>query len=204
MNGQLLTWVLLAEVLIVSLVILGLLIFLAGRKKKAAHKAIQTLTKKIKKNVTEHKEKVGKAGVLSSFSEKLRDELFEEVQQKESEMYQHVVKIFLKKEVDDLKKLDTYMDEISVPYWKALKEVVERSQLKAEDGADLTTIKAELELSLHEKERLSEQLASALKTLDEVSNEYANMFDGKKEQEELRISKDRMMDHFHQTLQERN
>ena len=204
MNGQLLTWVLLAEVLIASLVILGLLIFLASRKKKTAHKAIQTLTKKIKKNVAERKDKVDKDGVLSSFSDKLRDELFEEVQQKESKMYQHVVRIFLKKEAGDLKKLDTYMDEISEPYWKALKEVVGQSQLKAEDGADLITIKAELELSRNEKERLSEQLASALKTLDEVSNEYANMFDGKKEQEELRISKDRMMDYFHQTLQERS
>jgi len=187
MNGQLLTWIL-----------------LAGRKKKNAHKAIQTLTKKIKKNVTERKEKVDKGGALSSIGDNLIDELFEEVQQKESKLYQHVVRIFLKKEADDLTKLDTYMDELSTPYWKALKDVAERSQLKAEGGEDLTTIKTELELILNEKERLSEQLAVALRTLDEVSNEYANMFDGKKEQEELRISKDRMMDYFYQALQERN
>jgi hypothetical protein len=201
MNADLLTWVLLAEVLFAVFGILGLVFFISKGKKKTTDKAIQVLVKRIKTNAVTRKEKVNEDEIFSSFDSKLIDELFDEVREKESKMYQHIVKIFLKKEPDDIKTLDVHMDEISAPYWKALKEVVERSQLKAEDGADLTAIRAELELSLNEKDRLSEQLSTALKTLDEVSNEYVNMFEGKKEREELNKSKSRVMDCFHQALQ---
>lgn len=201
MNADLLTWVLLAEVLFAVFGILGLVFFISKGKKKTTDKAIQVLVKRIKTNAVTRKEKVNEDEIFSSFDSKLIDELFDEVREKESKMYQHIVKIFLKKEPDDIKTLDVHMDEISAPYWKALKEVVERSQLKAEDGADLTAIRAELELSLNEKDRLSEQLSTALKTLDEVSNEYVNMFEGKKEREELNKSKARVMDCFHQALQ---
>ncbi|MEH6502482.1 MAG: hypothetical protein V7682_01135 [Cycloclasticus sp.] len=201
MSGDLLTWVLLAEVLFAVLIILGLILFVASRQKKTTHKAIQTLIKKIKKNAVNRKEKVNEDDVFSSLDGNLIDELFEEVREKESKMYQHIVKIFLKKEADDLKSLDSYMDEISAPYWKALKEVVEQSRVNVQDGADSSPVSMEMTLVVNENERLSEQLSAALKTLDEVSNEYANMFDGKKEREELNSSRARVLDHFHQVLQ---
>ncbi|MDX2427044.1 MAG: hypothetical protein QNK15_12410 [Cycloclasticus sp.] len=204
MNADLLTWVLLAEVLLVAVGILCLLIFVASRQKKTTHKAIQTLTKKIKKNISARKEKVDEDGSFSSFNDKLIDELFDEVQQKESKMYQHIARIFLKKEADDLKSLDVYMNEISEPYLKALKEVIDQSQIKTQGGTDLSMLNSELALVVNENERLSEQLTLALKTLDEVSNEYANMFDGKKEREELNSSRARVLDHFYQVLQKGN
>ena len=203
MIGEFLTWALLAEVLFVASVILYLVFFVGGRRKKTDHKAIQTLTKKIKTNVAARKEKVGEDGAFSSFNDKLLDELFVEVQQKESKMYQQIVRIFLKRDAEDLKTIDVHLDGMSAPFWKALKEVIEQSQIKMGD-ADLSSLNSELAIALNEKERLSEQLVVALRTLDDVSNEYANMFEGKKEQEELRSSKDRVMDHFYQALQEGN
>ncbi len=204
MNGNLLTWVLLAEVLIAALVFLGLILFITSRKKKTAHKAVQVLIKKIKANASARKEKVSEDKIFSSFDSNMVDELFDEVREKESKMYQHIVRIFLKKEASDLNSLDTYMDEISAPYWRALKEVVEQSQVNVQGGDELSTVNAERALVVNENERLSEQLALALKTLDEVSNEYANMFDGKKEREELNSSRARVLDHFYQVLQKGN
>jgi hypothetical protein len=201
MNADLLMWVVLLEVLFAVLAILGLVFFIYKGKKKTMDKAIQVLVKKIKTNAVTRKEKVNEDEIFSSFDSKLIDELFDEVREKESKLYQHIVRIFLKKEASDLKSLDTYMDEISEPYLKALKEVVEQSQMNVQGGTELSAVDADLALAVNENERLSEQLSSALKTLDEVSNEYANMFDGKKEREELNKSKTRVMDYFHQALQ---
>ncbi|MBQ0724121.1 MAG: hypothetical protein KBT50_00800 [Cycloclasticus sp.] len=196
MSDDMLIWLLVVEVVLLVAAGLFVVYYLGGRQKKEAHNAIKSLTKKIKKNSEERKGTVADDVAFSAMDEEQKKELLVEIQQTESKLYQHVAKLFLQKDVSDLALLDAHVNEISVPYLKAIKSAAVHSEAQNSNALEVSELNSQLSTVLDEKERLSQQLGAALKTLDEVSNEYANMFDGSKDKDELIKSKARMLGYY--------
>lgn len=194
-------WLLVVEVTLLVIVGLVVVYFLGGRQKKEAHNAIDTLTKKIKKNSEERKEKVAGEAIFSAMDEGQKNDFLVEVEQTESKLYQHVAKIFLQKDVSDLASLDAHVNEISVPYLKAIKGAIVHSEAQTNNTQEVSELSKQLLEANNEKEKLSQQLDDTLKTLDEVSNEYANMFDGNKDKDELIKSKARMLAYYQRAVE---
>ena len=202
MSDDMLIWLLVVEVVLLVAAGLFVVYYLGGRQKKEAHNAIKSLTKKIKKNSEERKDTVADDVVFSTMDEEQKNELLVEIQQTESKLYQHVAKLFLQKDVSDLALLDAHVNEISVPYLKAIKSASGHSEAQNNNSLEVSELNSQLSTVIGEKERLSQQLGAALKTLEEVSNEYANMFDGSKEKEELIKSKARMLAYYQRGVME--
>tara|TARA_R110002096_G_scaffold246654_12_gene438999 strand:+ start:12520 stop:12885 length:366 start_codon:yes stop_codon:yes gene_type:complete len=96
--------------------------------------------------------------------------------------------------------LDAHVNEISVLYLKAIKSAAVHSEAQSSNALEVSELNSQLSIVLDEKERLSQQLSAALKTLDEVSNEYANMFDGSKDKDELIKSKAWMLTYYERSV----
>lgn len=183
-------------------IVLVLIVFIIknDRKKSRDRRIVSKVISSIKNNKPARKDGLKDVLKLSDMDQGELDGLLDEIHESESRLYQHVVKIFLQKEVEHLKALDQHVSSLSDPYWKILKQLCNTKAGASIDKEEIEQLKAGLQVSLQEKERLSYQLGVALKTLDEVSGEYSKMFDGGAGLDELNESKERMIEFFEQAL----
>ena len=198
MSDQNLWVAIIAEAIIVILVLSYL--FRNERKRTDDRSEVNKVIKRIKKDKDSRQEELKEVLHIPSMDQLELDDLLNEIHYNESKLYQHVVKIFLKKEVTHLKALDKHVKSLSDPYWKILKKRSEETIESPGNEEELKQLQTGLQVALDEKDRLSEHLAMALKTLDEVSAEYTNMFDKDADLTELNESKKRMMAYFEQAV----
>ena len=201
MNSDMLTWLLAAEILILALVFVGFFYFMSEKGKTKEREAVSVLLKKLKKKKNNRKDDNIEMAELPAFDEESLELLLDEIHKKETNLYQHVVKIFLQKEAAHLKSLDKHVNSLSEPYWDAIKNLATNEVGAIEkDGESSAKLQAALNIAVAEKERLSEQLSSALETLDDVSTEYTRMFSSSRDVDDLMESKEIMLELYGHAL----
>jgi len=203
MKADMLTWLLVAEIFLLALVFVGVFYFMGGKGKTKEREAVSVLLKKLKKKNNNRKENGPDIEELPAFDEESLELLLDEVHKKETNLYQHVVKIFLQKEAAHLKSLDKHVNSLSEPYWGAIKSLAtnEAGTVTVENGNKPSAeLQAALNIAVAEKERMAEQLSSALETLDDVSTEYTRMFSSSRDVDDLMESKDIMLELYGKAL----
>ncbi len=115
--------------------------------------------------------------------------LLAEIKANERNLYQQIIRIFLKRDVALLGRIDKHIDKFSEPYCKIL------SHASGGGGKE-----KELEDSLNKltesNDRLAEQLTIAMNTMDEISDEYTRVFSGTQTELELENSSKKMFSIF--------
>lgn len=202
MSTDIIVWYLLG---VVALLVVGggyAVFILGGNKKKEDQLAVQKLAKRIKENATQRQAMFYEDEVFSLLEESLLKALVEDIKETESKVYQGIFGLFLQKRSEILQTIDQHVIGMATPYRNALREAVSNGVAGSSDEEKVFALKADLEVEVSEKERLSEQLGVTIRTLDDVSNEYALLFDGSAEQQELMASKERVISMFDRLLKE--
>ena len=202
MSTDIIVWYLLG---VVALLVVGgvyAVFILGGNKKKEDQLAVQKLAKRIKENATQRQAMFYEDEVFSLLEGSLLKALVEDIKETESKVYQGIFGLFLQKRSEILQTIDQHVIGMATPYRNALREAVSNGVAGSSDEEKVVALKADLEVEVSEKERLSEQLGVTIRTLDDVSNEYALLFDGSAEQQELMASKERVISMFDRLLKE--
>jgi len=118
------------------------------------------------------------------------DNLLAEVKKNERNLYQQIIRIFLKRDVDLLGKIDQHIDKFSEPYCKIL------SHASGGGGEKEKELEEKLNKLAEENTRLAEQLTIAMNTMDEISDEYTRVFSGTQTELELSNSSKKMFSIF--------
>ncbi|MBV1951891.1 MAG: hypothetical protein KUG64_06830 [Cycloclasticus sp.] len=202
MSTDIIVWYLLG---VVALLVIGgayAVFILGGNKKKEDQLAIQKMAKRIKENASQRQTMFYEDEVFSLLEDSILKTLIEDIKETESKVYQGIFGIFLQKRNEVLQTIDQHVMGMGAPYRNALRGVVNDGVPGASNEEEVTALKADLEVEVGEKERLSEQLGVTIRTLDDVSNEYALLFDGNADQQELMASKERVISMFERLLRE--
>jgi len=144
---------------------------------------------------------------LANLSEDARRQSVLAVAVKENELYRHVIRAFLDRDASKLAQLDVYVQGVSEPYLQLIADLIEHLQAQArlpeeavrEWEGRLAAAEAAGTEARSKAERINRQLALALNILDEVSSEYAKMFNETTSAEELQNSRSRMLAAFGRT-----
>jgi hypothetical protein len=177
------------------LVLLGLWIW--SRKKKSsdfqvAHELIDELDED--KSLRTHK--LGKliTGSCALDSGEL-ETLLQDIDVREKALYRQIIQIFLNRDPKVLKAVDKYIQDLAHPYCALLKSVENTAPVAEvpDNGPELAAARQDITRLTEQNTMLAEQLHLALKTADEVSDEYARIFNGSKNELELRASYKRVM-----------
>ncbi len=120
--------------------------------------------------------------------------LLAEIKSSERNLYQHIIKTFLTRDVKLLGKIEQQIDKMSEPYCKVISYT---SSGKAENKEN----EQKLQRLTEENKRLAEQLTIAMSTMDEISAEYTRVFSGTQTELELENSSKKMFDIFQQASQ---
>lgn len=193
MSLEQLGWLLLVETGLLGLLALFLVFFVLGKKKKQQRQAVNSVTKSFKANSSKRSKELNGDEVFLSLDDELLEAFLSDIKKKEATLYRQINQVFLQKDAAVLKLLDKSVTEISDTYWGAIRKSLLRSQDSSDALQDIETLKLDLKEAASEQERLAEQLKETLSTLDEVSNEYAHLFNSNKDQDELTASKERML-----------
>mgnify|MGYP003384074748 CR=1 FL=1 len=202
MSTDIIVWYLLG---VVALLVMGgayAVFILGGNKKKDDQQAVQKMAKRIKKNATQRQAMFYEDEVFSLLEESLLKTLVEGIKETESKVYKGIFGLFLQKRSEVLQTIDQHVIGMGTPYRNALREAVSNGMSGSSNEEEITALKESLEVEVSEKERLSEQLGVTIRTLDDVSNEYALLFDGNADQQELMASKNRVVSMFERLLKE--
>lgn len=202
MSTDIIVWYLLG---VVALLVIGgayAVFILGGNKKKEDQLAIQKMAKRIKENASQRQTMFYEDEVFSLLEDSILKTLIDDIKETESKVYQGIFGIFLQKRNEVLQTIDQHVMGMGAPYRNALRGVVNDGVSGASNEEEVTALKADLEVEVGEKERLSEQLGVTIRTLDDVSNEYALLFDGNADQQELMASKERVISMFERLLKE--
>jgi FtsZ-interacting cell division protein ZipA len=124
--------------------------------------------------------------------------LLKEIDRREKALYQQIIQLFLNHDPNVLKDVDDYIQDLAQPYCAMLKAVGNNSPAleEAEHQADLENANQQIVQLTKKNTALAKQLQLALKTVDEVSDEYTQLFNGNKHELELRASYKRLLQAF--------
>lgn len=133
-----------------------------------------------------------------AITDELRNATVEGVLLRERLLYRQIVKLFIEPSADALKQVEALIGDNAEPYWRLLRVMAEHSAAPAAPTDNTAAIlqRAELARLAAENKSLEAQLIAARKALEDVSNEYAQMFGGAKPAEELRRSLRHVLDVF--------
>jgi len=181
----------LVEISIVLFLFLVLLFFVSKNKRKGEHAASSKIIDKLK-NIEKIKAK--KLAELISEHCELEPEDLEgflaEVKSNERKLYQQIIRIFLKRDVELLGKIDQHIDKFAEPYCKVL------AHASGGDAEKEKELEEKLNKVVEENKRLAEQLTIAMSTMDEISDEYTRVFSGTQTELELENSSKKMFSIF--------
>ncbi len=120
------------------------------------------------------------------------DNVLHEVSESERALLHSVIQFFLHREMALLSQIDRKIGQLSAPYQRLLTDVAAgkttHSVTKAPPGLERIN------------EQLVLQLDTAMKTIDEISAEYARVFAGHQSQLELENSSKKMLQIFQSTI----
>ena len=185
--------VLMAEALI-CLVVLVLSYFIVNANKKTKqHLAADKLIKKIKKTTLERSENLADLVAEHCVIEpEVQQQLLEDINTQERTLYQQIIRLFLGRDAALLNKIDSSIRGLSEPYCKML-ETSANNDTAGVSATELNTANQKAIQLQEENTRLSEQLHTALATMDEISSEYTRIFNGTKSETELQNSCKKML-----------
>ncbi len=191
--------VLMIEVLVGLSILIFIVCFIIRRKssneQKAAHDLIDSLDdsgyekiKDLDDMITEYCE----------LDEALKKQVLTNIHCNERALYQKIIQMFLNKDVALLKEMDLYIDKISEPYCKIIKQ----SSQNTSDYAKLQAAEQEIDKLTRESKGLADQLKIAVDTVDQISSEYTRVFADTQTELILENSSKKMCDLFQQAEQE--
>ncbi len=191
------TVVLLVEALIVLLLLMLIFLLINRNKNSANQTAVHKLINKLEKDEkykTNDLEKIfiETCGIGSDISE----EFINEIGIKERKLYTQIVKIFFKKDIKLLTKIDQHINNLSESYINLASNAVLNNQ---KDGIELEFAKGKINDLRQENDVLQEKLTAATSTMKEVSEEYMRVFRGTQTELELRKSSIKMFKTFRET-----
>lgn len=180
------------------LVLLVLVIpFLRHKKNTVTQNAALTLIKKLEKN------KGDRADRLEQLTNNLADiepgqlsEFLEEIKVSEKNFYQHLLRMFFSRDPELLKKIDKKVQGLSEPYHQLLSHSASVASNNDALTDELQRAQQEINRLKHENRAISEQLGTAMDTLDEITVEYTQIFSGKRTELELTNSSKKMLELF--------
>lgn len=204
MNGfTALNTVLMAEALAVVLLILAAISALSFSRKNKDRAAVSDLIQTVSLTTDQHAlELEEQLADIPDLDEEVLRSLLKSAKDNEKALYQHIITLYLKRDVRLLNQLSQKVDGLTNPYVKAMTRMTGATQPDANQTEALQKLQAEFDAVLREKRRLSKELRTITQTLDEVSNEYAQMFGGSRGIDEISASRKRMMDILENTLME--
>jgi plasmid stabilization system protein ParE len=146
--------------------------------------------------------KVKKLGAMISDSCDIGEEelkmVLTEILQGERVLYQNIIQMFLNKDITLLREIDQYIDNLSEPYCKILRQSASVVNT-VEDAERLEAAESRTKQLMQENKKLAEQLTMSMSTMDEISGEYTRVFSGTQTELELENSRQTMMKIFRNT-----
>lgn len=189
--------IIMAEALAVLVLLAVMSLFFLTRRKNRERAAADELISRLEAAEIKRNRKLGEliGENCEIDSEKLQD-ILHEIRDCEHALYQQILKIFLQRDVALLKEIDRAINKLATPYCRILQE----SNGMAGSGNESELEQAREQISLLKKEgrQLSEQLQTAMQTMDEISAEYTRVFSGKQSELELENSSKKMLKIFHE------
>lgn len=185
---------------LIALLLVFIIMLLISMKRKSRDRAAATgLIKKVSSGgEMREQELLDLLGEDSGIDDENLKSYIKGIQEQEKALYQHVIQLYLKRDVQMLAKIDQQVQALSEPYRQLLSEKSGGTEIDPALQEEVDRIKAEQEMLRNDNERLATQLGVAMETMDEVSTEYSMMFGGSKAVEELSASKEKMMAIFQQ------
>lgn len=185
--------VLMMEVIAALLVCLLLYFFFSKKKNNSEQKTIHALVDKVNETRNIKNQQLEELISSSSIVDPLeKKEMLGEISRSEQLLYQRIVEMFLKRDETILGELDQHIDSLSAPYCKLLSY-----SFANDDKASKIDVDEQKFKNLQkENENLSIQLGMAMKTIDEISTEYAQIFNGSQTELELKNSSKKMFKVF--------
>ena len=123
----------------------------------------------------------------------LKEGILSEISYSEQVLYQQIIQMFLNRDVELLKDMDEYIENLSEPYCK----VIRNSSISAEDSEKLEAAENKIDRLIQESKSLEQQLKEAITTMDEISAEYTRVFSGTQTELMLENSSKKMLTIFH-------
>ncbi len=123
-------------------------------------------------------------------------EFLEEIEGSEKYFYQYLLRMFFNRDAELLKKIDKKVLNLSDPYCKLLSHAASAASNNDALTDELQRAQQEIIRLNHENLAISEQLGTAMNTLDEITDEYTQIFSGKRTALELTNSSKKMMELF--------
>ena len=181
-------------VTVLFLLLLVFLFFSAHRKTKAKNAAGMLIEKVNESEVTRTEELGNRIAEASGMDREKLNAALAEITDKERILYRQIIKLFLNRDTALLTEIDQRVHGISEPYCTLLEESrLDSLETDPADKQEVETLKVDNHRLQQEIERLSNQLSTAMATMDEVSTEYTKIFQGSKSVEELEISRQKML-----------
>lgn len=205
-----LTFILISELTVGLLIAVIVYLVWIIRRKTRDQVAVRDFIERLKQTETNRAEELNKRlQELSNVSEEQLSEALAEVGIQEKALYKQIIEVFLHRSLDSVVDVDSRVKAIIEPFCKLLADAdannkgVDASVLDDLEKARklLEEQNARVKQMRFESNQLSEQLNTALETLDEVSSEYSKMFGESKNAEELEVSQKKMLNVFRQAEQ---
>lgn len=200
---QSLNTVLLAEALVIVVLILSAIFWLSLKRKSRDRTAVGDLIQSIGLTTDQHSlELEQQLSGSSALEQEALDALLNSAKQNEKALYQHIIALYLKRDVRLLEQLSQKVHGLTSPYCSALSQLNGQGATSKAQQQQLESLQQELDQAIHDKRRLSRELRTVSNTLEEVSDEYAQMFGGSRGMDEINASKKRMLRILENTLKE--
>lgn len=191
---QPLNTVLMAEALAIVLLILAAIVFLAMKRKSKDRSAVGTLIQSIGLTTDQHAlELEERLSEIPGMDEEMMQAMLASAKQNEKALYQHIITLYLKRDARMLNQLSLKVDGLTNPYMDAMSKLVGIAAANPDMSEELKALQDKLDEATREKRRLSKELRTVSNTLEEVSDEYAQMFGGSRGIEEISASRKRML-----------
>ncbi len=190
--------IILLESLLILILLALIIPFQSIRKNNATQNAAQILVKKLKKNKTSKGDQLNKILTdATHLQEQQRNDFLEAVAIHEKNFYQYVLRMFFNRDTELLKKIDQQVQNISEPYHKLISNIAPVIDEDAINKAqqEINRLKTELD-------RQSQQMETAMRTMNELSVEYTQIFAGRRTELELQNSSKKMLALFHESMQQ--
>lgn len=185
-----------------SLIVIATFLFSLKRKRRDREAAGSLINKVTKGSSLREKELQDLFGYDSDGDDELFGSVVKEIQEIEKRLYQHVVQLFLQRDVQMFSKIDQQLQSLSAPYSRLVEEKQVEGEVNPGNVEEIEQLKAEQARLQEDNDRLTEQLGVAMDTMNEVSTEYSNMFGGSKAVEELNASKEKMLKTYRQATEQ--
>ena len=195
-------FVLMIEALVgLCVVLLGIFLFFRNKSalgQQAAHKLIDiyddatgTKNRNLDNMISDH----------CNMDPQLQQALLSEINYNERALYQQIIQLYLNRDVELLKEIGQYINDLTEPYCKIIRHTSESASVKdtspMEEVTEVIPIDEDkTQMLLQKNEQLEEQLSVAMNTMDEISAEYTRVFSGTQTELMLENSSKKMFDIF--------